>query len=251
MVFALLVLMTYAVWCCLFGLREELACRRYCSEHGWTCWVAFPFWLILAPYSLVLGQTGPFGGSQKDLSRFNKSGSAPATTSSPLPRKVKIPLILLSLATTLWSFWLLFGPSRTLFVVFFLVCHEGGHALWGLRRHARITGVGAVPFLGAFVAFAKDTTPAIMGEVALVGLLTGLLPLLTFWFFADPAWNIFFVLIVTIMNALPWGPFDGKKCWVVVATKMNSRQMEFYRKEWTFLCVGAFCLVEGLYGMIK
>ena len=105
--------------------------------------------------------------------------------------------------------------------------------------------------MGAFVAFAKDTTPAIMGEIALVGLLTGLLPLLTFWLFADPAWNIFFVLLVTTMNALPWGPFDGKKCWVAVSTQMDSRQIGFYRGQWTILCVSGLCLVEGLYGMIK
>jgi hypothetical protein len=136
-------------------------------------------------------------------------------------------------------------------VVFFLICHEGGHALWGLRRHVQITGLGAVPFMGAFVSFKKDTSPELMGEIALVGLLTGLLPLLVFWLFADPAWNIFFVLIVTIMNALPWGPFDGQKCWAVVAAKLEDYETKLYRRQWTLLCIGAFCLVEGFYGMLQ
>ena len=101
------------------------------------------------------------------------------------------------------------------------------------------------------MAFKKGTSPELMGEIALAGLLGGLLTLPLAWFFADPFWNVCFALNMTLLNALPWGPLDGKKCWVALELKVGKLRASFYRRPWTSLCVGAYCVVQGLSSLIK
>jgi hypothetical protein len=246
MEFILMALTLYLGWCVVVELREESLHRLQQSDHSWTCYAIFPLWPLLAPANVLAYGAGPFGGNHTNLARFG-----PSPKPIPLPLGVKIPLIFVSLGTLVWSIWLLFGTSRALFVIIFLLCHEGSHALWGLRRHVQITGFGGLPFLGAFVAFKKDTSPELMGEIALAGLLGGLLALPLAWFFTDPIWNFCFVLSVTLLNALPWGPFDGKKCWLALESKMGSLKASFYRRPWASLCIGLYLVVQGLPGLMK
>jgi hypothetical protein len=246
MEFMLIALALYLGWCIVVQLREESLHRLHDDRHDWRCYLMFPLWPLLAPVNVLAYGAGPFGGNHANLARFEKTPKP-----IPLSLRVKIPLIFISLGTLTWSLYLLFGASRALFVIVFLICHEGSHALWGLRRRVHITGVGGLPFLGAFVAFGKGTPPELMGEIALAGLLGGLLALPLAWLFADPIWNVYFALNVTLLNALPWGPLDGKKCWLALELRVGSLKASFYRRPWTSLCVGAYILVEGLSGLIK
>lgn len=228
----------YVLWCIAYGTVEELQCRRLSATHSGRDWLGYPLMLVGAPLLLLSGH-GWIGGKRPDDYTTGETALAfhPA---------VKWPLAIMSVPLMLWSLSLFFNWHQVVFIAAFLALHESGHALTAVRLGVRVTGFGGVPFLGAFVSHEPVDDSAMLGRIALGGIVGGLLlvpvALAVGPFVHEAWWAAGAALNVSAFNMIPFGPFDGSK---VYAWHAHQNWHPFPKLGWLSACMAIWFLPIG------